>query len=88
MMPLIFTSIARLSDTSDSYVLSEYPVNEEQSSQRESNNTVSMVDIDEFMLHNKFNLAIIGAIDFEYFARNKEFVSISRDILTPPPKFI
>ena len=88
MMPLIFSSIARLSDTSDNYVLYEYPANEEQSSERESNNTVSMVDIDEFMLHNKLNLAIIGAIDFEYFARNKEFVSISKDILTPPPKFI
>jgi len=84
-MPLVFTSIT---NTSDNYVLFEYPAEEERSGERESKTTDRIDDIDEFMLHNQLNLAITGVIDFEYFERNKEFVSISRDILTPPPKFI
>jgi len=87
-MPLVFTSIARLSDTSVNYVLFEYPADEVQSGERESNTKEEMDDIDEFMLHNQLDLAITGAIDFEYYERSKEFVNISTDILTPPPKFI
>ena len=84
MTPL-FSSIT---NTSDNYVQSEYPAEEERSGERESKTTDRIDDIDEFMLHNKLNLAIIGVNDFAYSARNKEFVNISRDILTPPPKFI
>ncbi len=87
-MPLVFTSIARLSDTSVNYVLFEYPADEDQSCERESNTKEEMDDIDEFMLHNQLDLVITRGIDFDYFARNKEFISISTDILTPPPNFI
>ena len=87
-MPLVFDSITRLRDTSVNYVLFEYPADEERSGERESKTTDRIDDIDEFILHNQLNLAITGVIDFEYFARNKEFISISTDILTPPPKFI
>ncbi len=85
MMPIVFTSIA---NTRDNYVLFEYPADEEQSGERESNGTDKIDNIDEFMTLNQLDLAIAGAIDFEYFARNKELVNIIRDILTPPPKFI
>ena len=85
MTPLVFSSIT---NTSDNYVQYEYPAEEERSGERESNTTDTIDDIDESMLHNKLNLAIIGVNDFAYSARNKEFVNISRDILTPPPKFI
>jgi len=85
MAPLVFSSIT---NTSDNYVQSEYPAEEERSGERESNTKDRIDDIDEFVLHNKLNLAIIGGNDFAYSARNKEFVNISRDILTPPPKFI
>ena len=83
MMPLVFNSITMLTDTSDNYELFEYSTEEEENSDTQEGTE----NIDDFLLHDQLDLAIIGIRDFEYFARNKEFISISGDTLTPPPKF-
>ncbi len=88
MMPLVSTSITKMGYIDDKYELSENYAEEEQRDKRDSETKEGMEDIDEFMLHNQFDLAITRVIDSEYFARNKEFVSIIRDILTPPPEII
>ena len=88
MMPLVFTLITKLGDTGDVYELTVNSAEEEQRDERESEKERERDDVEEFIIHNQHNFIPLRGEDFQYIAKSSGFVSISRDILTPPPEFL
>lgn len=88
MMPLVFTLITKLGDTGDVYELTVNSAEEEQRDERESEKERERDDVEEFIIHNQHNFIPLRGEDFQYIAKSNGFVSISRDMLTPPPEFL
>ncbi len=88
MAPLVFTSIIKLGDAGDKYNLCENFPEEERKSDRESGEKEGKGDLEEFISHNWHDLATLGDKSSESLWKNKEFVSLGNDVLTPPPEFI
>jgi len=88
MMPLVFTLITKLGDTSDVYELIVNSAEEEQRDDQESEKERECDDVEEFIFHNQHNFIPLMGENFKYITKNNGFVSISRDMLTPPPEFL
>lgn len=86
IMPLLLLSVTVLVNSYDEYELCEL-AEEEQSEERESEEKEVDDDIEEFVIYDQASLTIGISKPLKSFLRNKKIISISRDILTPPPKF-
>ena len=87
VMPMVFASVAHLGDDCEMHAFFENCTEEGQADEKESD-VKEERDLIEAFVFQEFALLNQRDSQTNYFSKSKELVSISKDVLTPPPEFI
>ncbi len=88
LMPLVVTTIVKMSNSNDVCELAEIPTEEEQRSEQEPEEKEGEKEMDEYLFHNLFGLMISESHNIKHLQKAKKITSINREILTPPPELV
>lgn len=86
MMPLMVISFTNLGDTI--YMYEQIEKSEEEQREEQKCGKEEVDNVEKFTHSHKYSLATLTSSNSNFIIKSNDFASISKEVLTPPPKFI